>query len=265
MSIHEMQFYEDPLVYDILHSPSTGEECRVLEELFQRHVAREGVRGRWLEPACGSGRFLRMLGGKGRRILGFDQNHAMIEYAKRRIERLGLSRRARVFVSSMESFATRVPAGSIAFAFNTINTIRHLDSDRAFLTHFAEMASVLAPNGIYVVGMSLSAYGEEEPSEDVWEGRRGKCRVHQLVQYLPPEPTGRSSRAEQVLSHLTIERPTRTQHRDYRYSLRCYDKRQWRTLIQKSALRIVEVTSDEGVPLRDFDGSYFLYLLKKRG
>jgi SAM-dependent methyltransferase len=265
MSIDESQFYEDPLVYDILHSPSTGEECRVLEELSERYVASEGVQGRWLEPACGSGRFLRVLSARGRRILGFDQNHAMVEYAKRRLARLGLSRRARVFVSSMESFAAQVPAESIVFAFNTINTIRHLKTDRAFLAHFEEMARVLAPGGVYLVGMSLSAYGEEEPSEDVWEGRRGKCRVHQLVQYLPPEPGGRGSRMEQVLSHLKIERPTRTEHRDDRYFLRCYDRKQWRALIGKSALRILEVTSDEGEPLRDFDGSYFLYLLQKRG
>lgn len=265
MSNRESQFYEDPLVYDILHSPSTGEECRVLEELFARHVTSEGVEGRWLEPACGSGRFLRVLSGRGRRILGFDQNRAMVEYAKRRLQRLGLGRRARVFVSSMESFATRVPADSIAFAFNTINTIRHLETDGAFLAHFAEMARVLAPGGVYVVGMSLSAYGEEEPSEDVWEGRRGRCRVHQLVQYLPPERQGKGSRMEQVVSHLTIERPSRTEHRDDRYLLRCYDRKQWRALIGKSALRILEVTSDEGEPLRDFDGSYFLYLLQKRG
>ncbi len=265
MSIAQPQFYEDPSIYDILHSPSTGEDCEVLEGLFERYVASNGVKGSWLEPACGSGRFLRVLGGRGRRILGFDQNRKMVEYARRRLRKLGLSSRARVFVASMESFAAKVPAASVALAFNTINTIRHLESDEAFLAHFSEMARVLAPGGVYVVGMSLSAYGEEEPSEDAWEGRRGRCRVHQLVQYLPPEAGGAGSRAEQVLSHLTIERPSRTEQRDHRYALRCYDKKQWHALIRKSALRIVEVTSDEGIAMRDFDGSYFLYLLKQRG
>ena len=164
----------------------------------------------------------------------------------------------------MQSFSPKMKPASVGFAFNTINTIRHLESDAAMLAHFAEISRVLVAGGLYVVGMSLSAYGEEEPSEDVWQGRRGRCRVHQLVQYLPPQPDGPRPRVELVLSHLTIERPSGTKHRDDRYGLRCYDRKQWRSLIRRSALDLLEVTSDTGEPLQDFDGSYFLYLLRKK-
>jgi SAM-dependent methyltransferase len=266
MPKRESGFYEDPVVYDILHSPDTGEDYRVLERLFERHLSKKRREGSWLEPACGSGRFLRACATHGRRIVGFDQSQEMVTYARRRLARLGLNRRARVFAASMESFSSRMKPSSVAFAFNTINTIRHLETDEAFLRHFAGISRVLIPGGVYLVGMSLSAYGEEEPSEDAWEGRRGRCRVQQLVQYLPPVAHGPQSRVEQVLSHLTIQRPSGTQHRNDRYGLRCYDKRQWRALIRKSALEILEVTSDAGEPLKDFNGSYFLYLLqRKRG
>lgn len=264
MPKRESGFYEDPVIYDILHSPATGEDYRVLAKLFECHLSKKLRKGSWLEPACGSGRFLRACATQGRRIVGFDQNQKMVAYAQRRLARLGLSRRARVFAASMESFSSRMKPSNVAFAFNTINTIRHLETDEVFLRHFAEMSRVLIQGGLYVVGMSLSAYGEEEPSEDVWKGQRGRCRVQQLVQYLPPVTRGPKSRVEQVLSHLTIQRPSGTQHRNDRYGLRCYDKRQWRALIRKSALDLLEVTSDAGEPLEDFDGSYFLYLLQRK-
>ena len=48
--------------------------------------------------------------------------------------------------------------GSIDAAFNPVNTIRHLESDRAMLRHFAQMADIMKPGAIYVVGVSLIDY-----------------------------------------------------------------------------------------------------------
>ena len=36
----------------------------------------------------------------------------------------------------------------------------------------------------------------EIPTEDIWIGRRGRCEVRQVVQYLPATGTGRGGRAE---------------------------------------------------------------------
>ena len=70
-----------------------------------------------------------------------------------------------------------------------------------------------------------------------WEGRRGGCRVSQLVNYLPPQPGTDLDRTERVLSHLTVTRESGQQHFDDSYDLRTYDADQWRALLRKSPLR----------------------------
>jgi hypothetical protein len=107
------------------------------------------------------------------------------------------------------------------------------------LRHFSEMARALRPGGLYAVGISLSQYGDECVEEDVWVGRRGRCTVRQLVQYLPPgtpEHGPGRQRFERVVSHVAIERPGGVEHRDSQYELRCYDARQWERLLARSAL-----------------------------
>lgn len=253
--------YTDAAVYDILHGPGTAEDVDVLEAIAAKHAA--GAPDVWLEPACGSGRYLRVASGRGHGVVGFDLEPGMIEYAEARAERAGMSDRSSYFVGDMRSFASDVEAGSIGLAFNLINTFRHLESDADALRHFEEMAAVLAPSGVYVVGISLTVYGLEPPSEDVWEGARGQCRVSQVVQYMPPTDAD-GDRMEQVYSHLTIERPRGEEHRPSHYALRAYDLEQWRALVAKSALREVAVVDQEGEPCEATAPGYSLWVLGRR-
>jgi len=184
----------------------------------------------------------------------------MIRYARKRMRTTDDGDEALLRVADMTGFAEHFPAEGVALAFNTINTIRHLPDDEDFLAHFGEMARVLRPDGIYVVGISLSAYELEEPSEDVWRGARGRCEVRQVVQYLPAD---RQGRMEQVLSHLAITRPGGVETRDDSYGLRAFNRKQWRALVRRSPLSIVEVTSDRGEAMQDHDGNYFLYVLRR--
>jgi len=245
--------YSDPLVYDILHAQGTAEDVRGLmriEELFAR-----GRRGRWLEPACGTGRYLRRAAKLGVRTSGFDLDENMVEFVRTRVPG------ADVCVSSMESFLTDLWRGKFSLAFNLINTIRHLDHDQAMLEHFEQMAGALTPGGVYVVGLSLAHYGHEGSTEDVWTGGRGSLKVTQIVQF---EPGSRQERTERVYSHLMIERPSGTEHRDSAYSLRTYDLKQWERLVSKSALRIVACVDEQGREVQAVDGCYRLFVLGKK-
>src|SRR5690606_35644929 len=59
-------FYDEPMLYDVLHGKGTAGEVRGL-----RHLAdRLGLdpTGPWLEPACGSGRYVRAAVARGVRI-----------------------------------------------------------------------------------------------------------------------------------------------------------------------------------------------------
>jgi SAM-dependent methyltransferase len=229
--------YEDPSIYDILQTPGTAAEVDVLQRVAAACGAPAGL---WYEPACGTGRYLRVLQGRGRRVGGYDLDPGMVAYAARR-----LGRRVRV-ADMTDPVVPGVRPGSVAVAFNPVNTIRLLPSDTAMRAHFAQVARLLAPGGLYLVGISLTDYEGEEPSEDLWQATRGRCRVSQLVNYLPP---AEGSRVETVLSHLLVARPRGSEHRDERYELRCYDEGQWERLVRGSALRRVGSFDAKGRPV----------------
>ena len=246
---HHPSLYRDPSVYDILHAPGTAEELTSIEHaavltIGKRALSRTAL---WLEPACGTGRLLRLNTRRGRRSIGFDLDDSMIGYAIDRSNALSQGRRASYLCADMTAFAeplARVTNTRPMVAMNTINSIRHLPSDDAMRQHLSEMAGVLSPKGVYIVGLSTSGYGIEQPSEDVWKAARGTVRVTQIVQYEPPaDPT---TRLESVTSHLIIERPSGTEHADSCYALRTYSLEEWHELIESSSMRIAQVFDAHG-------------------
>lgn len=253
-------FYFMPHVYDVLHQPGTVADVRGLQRIARRFVTAKPRAARtWLEPACGTGRYLRAAARLGYRVIGFDLAPEMVDYASSRVPG------ATIFHAPMERFARRVPARSVGFAFNLINTIRHLPSDRAMLDHFRDVARVLAPGGVYVVGLSLTAYANEIPTEDIWIGKRGSMKVRQVVQYLPPEATrGKRARHEACVCHMTITRATQEEDLDFTYHLRCYSLAQWRRLVDRSALRVLASVDERGRDLAPSEPGYGIFVLTHR-
>lgn len=246
-------FYADACVYDVLHSPGTADDVCALERIERRFLPAT-LRRVWLEPACGSGRHLRLAMRRNIRAIGFDLSASMIAYARSR----GCDR---CFVGDMRSFSLPARSPRVSLAFNFINTLRHLGSDRDMLDHFACMRRALHPRGVYAVGLSLSAYGLESPSEDLWRGRRGRLGVSQVVQYLPPEPGSRSPRAERVISHLTIDRAGRTTHQDAAYTLRCYSMRQWKSLVARAGWSILATLDQDARDHTPAEPGYAVWIL----
>lgn len=257
----DADFYADPFIYDVLHSPGTADDLSALLRISRRHmvVGKETV---FLEPACGSGRYLIGLARKGYKCIGFDILAPMVEYAARTAE--GLQAPAEFFVASMVGFTLARPMRGIGVAFNLINTIRHLASDAAMVEHLREVRGVLAPGGIYIVGISLCVYGIEDPSEDVWEGGRDGLTITQVVQYVPAP--GPADRDEQVISHLTIrESGGAERHVDSRYVLRSYTRGEFDALVYAADLYVKEWTSSDGRGQLDPRGpGYILAVLAPR-
>ena len=245
--------YADPVLYDILYTPGTAAEVTALEKVERHFAGGSSLKKNrlWLEPACGTGRYLRVAAGRGRRCLGFDIDVRQLDYGRDRKMRPDGASPPRYHLGDMKDFATAcgLEPGSVDFAFNPVNSLRHLQSDRAMIAHFAQMAAVLKPDAVYVVGISLTDYTWLSPEEDLWESVRGGCRVSQLVNYLPPEPGTRRGRTERVVSHLTVTHGQDTQHWDDAYDLRCYDRRQWDQLVEKSAMQTLGSFDGQGRPL----------------
>jgi SAM-dependent methyltransferase len=181
-------------------------------------------------------------------VAGFDREPTMLRYAAGRLPAARLFEADLVDFGSAARKAGLKPA-SLDFAFITVNSLRHLGTDRAMLAHFNQMAALLRPGAVYVVGLSLTDYQWLWPEEDLWTAARGRCRVSQLINYLPPEPGTPRRRAERAISHLIVERPGATEHLDDAYDLRCYDQRQWRALLRKAPLEHAGSFDARGRPL----------------
>ncbi len=248
--------YQDPGLYDILAAPGTAAQMDVIERLHRR-LGTGHERPVALEPACGTARCLRVLGRRGWRAVGFDLDAGMVAYGRRRLARLGLARRVRLSTADMAVPGYDVPDGSIDLAFILDSSLRHLMSDRAVRDHLAAVARALRPGGIHVVGLSFAAPGGDPPEEDVWTAARGRCRVTQVVNYLPLR-----GRRERVLSHLMVERPRGVTHRDEIYELRTYTESQWVRLLAGSPLERRAVLDRFGRPR---DGRPLAYQLEVLG
>lgn len=260
-------FYDDPAIYDILHTPGTAEEVEGLLRIARRHAPTRRPR-RWIEPACGSGRYLRVLSARGERALGFDLSASMVEYARKRLDRLAL-RHARACVAPMETFADALGLEhKFEVGFNLINSIRHLPGEAAMREHLGQMRRALVEGGIYIVGISISAYGLEAASEDVWEGRRGSCHVRQLVSYLPPDvDLGEGhprARLERVISQMTVTTPAGERQIGSTFDLFCYDVRQWRAVVASAAYEIVACVDEDGRETPEPEPGYALFILRPR-
>lgn len=259
-----VDIYSIPKYYDILHGPGTASEVEGLFRIQRRFVG-DVAQPVWLEPACGSGRYLRAAAKKGVRAIGFDLSEAMVEYAAKEADREGVSAQTEFFVGDMRDFNVKRNVEPVHFAFNTINTIRHIGSDAAMLDHFECMAQALMPGGVYIVGISMVSYGNESPAEDLWKGSRRGVTVSQVINYIPATGRrGHESRTERVISHLTVIEDGHEVHFDSTYGLRSYDREQWETLIGRSKMQIVTTINEQGEDLPVPEIGYILFVLRPR-
>jgi SAM-dependent methyltransferase len=196
------------------------------------------------------------------RIAAFDLSRAMIDYASAQV-RSADSGMYRLAVADMRTVDTGqfAPGWRFELAFSTINTIRHLETDAHLLEHLGRIHDALRPGGVYVVGLSLSVYGFEQPSEDTWAGARGSLRVTQVVQFTPAR--GGRDRMEQVNNVLAVTRPGGTGIIPSAYRLRSYDRQQWEAVLARSPFSIWGCVDEAGGDMRPTSPGYALWVLKR--
>ena len=267
----QADFYDLPSVYDILHLPGTAAELDGLERMALRYVRTSARAQSWLEPCCGTARFVRLAARRGTRITGVDLSRPMLDYARARLDALGpvVARRADLVEGDITRIDQLTGAGRYDFAFCLINSLRHLPGDAAMRAHLAAMRNALKPGGVYAVGLNfggvVNGYPLEFPSEDVWRASRGRVRVRQVVQYDTPQDPGPGARTENVYSVVTVRRGGRAPETyESFYRLRTYTRSQWSALCSRSGFESVATVDENGREVSVGDAGYGIHILMRQ-
>ena len=162
--------YDYPKYYDLLFGSDWKAEFDFLGACFEQH-ARRPVR-RLFEPACGTGRLMVKFASAGYEVSGNDLNSKAVAYCNARLQRLGFPPSASV--GDMADFRLR---RKVDAAFSTINSFRHLATERAAEDHLRCVAGALGKGGLYVLGFHLTPTREPTCDEESWSARRGNLAV----------------------------------------------------------------------------------------
>ena len=218
--------YDHPKYYDLLFGSDWRAEFDFLEGCFERYTDR--VVERLFEPGCGTGRLLAHFAKAEYAVGGNDLNARAIDYCNDRLDRYGHGRPC--VVGDMADFGLdSLPGGTPAdAAFNTINTFRHLGTDKLAVGHLRCMADVIAPGGLYMVGIHLLPTKGLRMEEEAWTSRRGNLQVNSFMW------SKRIERRQEILG-MTLDVYTPTSHRRIEDEMhyRTYTAAQFAALLRK--------------------------------
>ncbi|HEY1068027.1 MAG TPA: class I SAM-dependent methyltransferase, partial [Pirellulales bacterium] len=145
---------------------------------------------RIFEPACGTGRLLYRFAEEGYAVSGCDLSEKAVAFCNERLKRKKQPETA--FVGDMADFTLPEP---VDLAFNMINSVRHLPSEKAAEAHIRCMANALAPGGLYVLGLHLTpAPGEDSTEEESWHAARGALAVRSRLWTISVDRKARKER-----------------------------------------------------------------------
>lgn len=261
--------YQQPLYYDILHTPGSAGEVSAMVRIARRFLGR-GDRAwtvrtpLWIEPACGTGRLLQILGRRSATAIGIDIVPGMVDFANERFSRLGL-KTSRALVGDMRRMASPLlraavreqgkeegPAQVVAFCPH--NSIRHLDSDTDIIAHLESMRRLMSgARGIYLVGIGLVGPGGEAACETVALARRGSLTIREVVDFVMPDANarGRAARIERAYRHLAVSSKGEEREWISNYPLRTYTLPQWQNVVGAAGMSEIAVIGawGESIPV----------------
>ncbi len=193
--------YDYPAYYDLIFGSDCASELAFFEDCFDQLAGRR-VR-RVFEPACGTGRLLYRMARSGYSVSGNDLNRHAVDYCNRRFERAGWESPA--VVGDMSRFRVR---RRVDAAFNTINSVRHLETEAAARSHLSCVARALAKGGLYLLGLHLTPTRGPRDMGETWSARRGHLAIVSNLQSVSIDRRRRVERFE-----MTFDIYTPTRHR----------------------------------------------------
>ena len=215
--------YDYPKYYDVLFNADWKAEFDFLLGCFAKHG--KGAVHRLFEPACGTGRLLIKFAQAGYDVAGNDLNPKAIEYCNARLKRNGFAETAAV--GDMCDFRLKK---KVHAAFNTINSFRHLRTEKQAVDHLRCMAGALAKGGLYALGLHLTPLRAPLCEHEAWTAQRGYLCINSEMQSLEVD---RRRRTERVRFTFDIYTPTRQFRLADEFTFRTYTAGQFQELLSK--------------------------------
>ena len=241
MELVSGNIYDYPVYYDLVFASDWVAEFKFLEAAFKKHV--DGKTKRVLEPACGTGRLLFRMAKKGYVAEGLDLNDKAIAYCNARLKKHDLKQSA--WVADMCDFTVKKPFDA---AFNTINSFRHLSTEKAAVAHFQAMASAVRTGGIYALGFHLTPLEGIPSDTESWTARRGNLQINTRMWPRDKDP---KTRMERFNLRFEIYRPTGSIRIDDCLALRSYTWKQFASMIKKVPEWTIETAYDFSYDIND--------------
>ncbi len=230
MRTEAADWYDTPLYYDIIFDADTSKEADFLEAVYTRFGGGDEPRKklRILEPACGSGRLIAELAGRGHLVRGFDLNEQMLAYTVERLN--GIKRNAHVWQDRLENFHVS-REGEYDLAHCLVSTFKYVQTEHGAVSHLQHVAKSLREGGIYVLGLHLTDYRNQKPEHERWVGERGGIKVICNTHTWPPD---REARTEALRTRLRITRDDQTWIQETKWTFRTYSVAELKDLLAQA-------------------------------
>jgi SAM-dependent methyltransferase len=219
--IRVANWFDYPQYYDIAFQAHTRREADFIEAASRKYCP--FAARRFLEPACGSGRLITELAARGYQVTGFDLSEPALSYLQRRLARRLLH--AETFEAEMSNFRLGRPVDA---AYCTVNTFRHLLTERAAYSHLKSVAGSLRRGGIYLLGLHLLPLGADPEDNARWTQSRGETTVTVTLRMLR---TDLRRRIESLRVCLLVHHGAKEFRLRHEFQLRTYTVRQFRRLL----------------------------------
>jgi SAM-dependent methyltransferase len=251
--------YDYPAYYDLVFGSDWKAEFDFLCAVFDRFGG--GKTQRLFEPACGTGRLLYRLADAGYEVSGLDLNPHAVDFCNKRLRKHGHPES--IICGDMCDF--RLPK-KIDAAFNTINSFRHLLSEKMAEDHLRCVAESLRAGGLYVLGLHLTPTAGEPMTEEAWSARRGNLAINT---HLATMDLDRRKRTERCRMRLDIYTPTQRKQIVDELVFRTYTSDQFARLLDNTGVfEIAELFDfsyrvDRPIEI-DRETQDVVYILRKR-
>ncbi len=216
--------YDYPVYYDLIFGSDCKYEYDFLTACFERFAKRKVKRV--FEPACGTGRLLIKLAKADYEVSGIDLNEHAVKFCNDRLERNGFGRPT--VVGDMADFKLRKKVDA---SFNTINSFRHLPTEKLAVAHLQCVADATNKGGLYILGLHLIPTAQEDRIEDeAWSAARGNLRVNT---FMWSKGIDTKKRMEYLGLKIDVWTPTKHLEIEDEMLYRTYSSRQMTSLLKK--------------------------------